>query len=70
MLRKYITLWDIDQANVVGLPRNVGVGPILDDRLKEELLKPWKGAHSSHFRVCLSICVSVRPFAGYIDLLT
>ena len=30
------------------------IGPILDDRLKEKLLKPWKGAHSSHFRVCVS----------------
>ena len=29
------------------------VGPILDDRLKEKLLKPWKGALSSHFRVFL-----------------
>ena len=29
------------------------IGPILDDRLKEKLLKAWKGAHSSHFRVCL-----------------
>ena len=33
------------------------IGPILDDRLKEKLLKPWKGAHSSHFRVCLSVCM-------------
>ena len=31
------------------------VGPILDDRLKEKLLKPRKGAHSSHFRVCPSV---------------
>ena len=30
-------------------------GPILDDRLKEKILKPWKGVHSSHF-----VCVSVR----------
>ena len=36
------------------------VGPILDDRLKEKLLKPWKGALCSHYRVCLSVCVSVR----------
>ena len=34
-------------------------GPILDDRLKEKLLKPWKGALSSHFHVCLSVCLSV-----------
>ena len=31
-------------------------GPILDDRLKEKILKHWKGALSSH-----SVCVSVRP---------
>ena len=36
-------------------------GPILDDRLKEKLLNPWKGALSSQFRVC----PSVRPLAGY-----
>ena len=35
------------------------IGPILDDRLKEKLLKPWKDAHSSHFPVCLSVCVCV-----------
>ena len=35
------------------------IGPILDDRLKEKLLKPWKGALSSHFRVCPSVCPSV-----------
>ena len=34
---------------------NLIVGPILDDRLKEKLLKTWKGAHSSHFRVCVSV---------------
>ena len=33
------------------------IGPILHDRLKEKLLKPGKGANSSHF--------SVRLFAGY-----
>ena len=31
-------------------------GPILDDRLKEKILKPWKGAHSCH-----STCLCVRP---------
>ena len=31
------------------------IGPILDDRLKEKILKPWKGALSSH-SVCLSVC--------------
>ena len=35
------------------------IGPILDDRLKEKILKPWKGALSSH-SVCLCVCVSVR----------
>ena len=34
------------------------IEPLLGDRLKEKLLKPWKGAHSSQFRVCLSVCVS------------
>ena len=34
------------------------IGPILDDRLKEKILKPWKGALSSH-SVCLSVCVCV-----------
>ena len=37
------------------------IGPILDDRLKEKLLKPWKVALCFHFRVCLS----VRLSAGY-----
>ena len=36
------------------------IGPIIDDRLKEKLLKPWKGAHSSHIRVCLSVRPSVH----------
>ena len=35
------------------------IGPILDDRLKEKILKPWKGALSIHFRVCLSVSVCV-----------
>ena len=38
------------------------VGPILDDRLKEKILKPWKGALSIHFGVCLSVCLSVCPY--------
>ena len=33
---------------------------ILDDMLKEKLLKPRKGAHSSHFRVCVCVCPPVR----------
>ena len=40
------------------------IGPILDDRLEEKILKPWKGALSSH-SVCLSVCLSVRPWTGY-----
>ena len=36
----------------------LSIGPILDDRLKEKLMKSWKGAHSSHLRVC--VCLSVR----------
>ena len=39
---------------------NICIGPILDDRLKEKLLKPWKSALCSHFRVCFSVCFSVR----------
>ena len=31
------------------------IGPILDDRLKDKILKPWKGTISSH-----SVCPSVR----------
>ena len=38
---------------------SIYIGPILDDRLKEKILKPWKGAHSSH-SVCVSVCPSVR----------
>ena len=34
-------------------------GPILDDRLKVKLLKPWKAALSGHFRVCRFVCVYV-----------
>ena len=38
--------------------QNLGetIGPIFDDKLKEKILKPWKGALSSHY-----VCVSVRP---------
>ena len=42
---------------------NIGiliVGPIRDDRLKEKILKPWKGVLCINFRVCLSVCFSVR----------
>ena len=46
--------------------RKKAIGPILDDRLKEKLLKPWKGALCSHFRVCFSVslflCFSVSLF--------
>ena len=38
------------------------IGPILDDRLKEKLLKPWKGAHSSHFRVSVYTRVTEHSF--------
>ena len=42
------------------------IGPILDDRLKEKILKPWKGALSSQ-----SVCPSVCLWTGYrSDLLT
>ena len=30
------------------------IGPILDDRLKEKLLRPWKCAHSSRY---VSVCL-------------
>ena len=38
------------------------IGPILDDRLKEEFLKPWKGVLCIHFRGSLSmhLCVCSR----------
>ena len=38
------------------------IGPLLDDRLKENLkqiLKPWKGVICFHFRVCPSVRPSV-----------
>ena len=35
------------------------IGPILDERLKGKILKPWKGALSSQ-SVCPSVCLSVR----------
>ena len=47
--------WDMRKKRIFG--------PILDDRLKEKLLKPWKGALCSHFRVCLSVRgLQVTPF--------
>ena len=52
----FIHTWYTDWS-----PVNVtnSIGPILDNRLKEKILKPWKGALSIHFRVCLSVCLSV-----------
>ena len=38
--------------------KKIYIGPIPDDRLKEKILKPWKGALSSH-PVCLSVCLCV-----------
>ena len=32
---------------------------------RKTILKPWKGTLSIHFRVCLSVCLSVRLYAGY-----
>ena len=47
-----------DVATVIYDSKHAGqsnvFGPILDDRLKEKILKPRKGAHSSHY-VCLSV---------------
>ena len=39
------------------------IGSILDDRLKEKFLKPWKGVLCIHFRVCVCVCVSVCSLA-------
>ena len=49
---------------ILGLFFVLFIGPILDDRLKEKILKPWKGALSSH-SVCLSVCLCVRLWTGY-----
>ena len=51
-------LWCVLKESRDSLTGNISketIGPILDERLKEELVKPWKGAHSSHFRVCPSV---------------
>ena len=42
-------------------PRHVHlhIGPILDDRLKDKLLKSLNGVFCIHFRVCLSACLPV-----------
>ena len=32
------------------------VGSILDDRLKDKILKPWKGVFCIHFCVCMCVC--------------
>ena len=40
------------------------IRPILYDRLKEKILKPWKGALSIHFRVFPSVRPSVRELQG------
>ena len=47
------------------------IGPILDDRLKETFLKPWKGVLCIHFRACMSVRPPVRFLTSYIqDFLT
>ena len=33
------------------------IGTIIDDRLKEKSLKPWKGVLCIHFLVCVCVCV-------------
>ena len=38
--------------------RIIPIGPILDDRLKEKILKPWNIVLCFHFRVCLCVCLS------------
>ena len=40
----------------------VFIGPILDDRLKEKLLKPERVPTVVTF---VSVCVSVSPYASY-----
>ena len=46
--------------------RDTDFGPLLDDRLKENLkqniLKPWKGVLCFHFRVCPSPELQSTPF--------
>ena len=39
---------------------NADVGPILYDRFKEKILKPWKCVHCVHFLVCVCVCVCAR----------
>ena len=38
----------------------IAIGPILDDRLKEKFMKPWKCVLCIHFRVCVCVCVCTR----------
>ena len=38
------------------------IEPILDDRLKEKFLKPWKGVLCIHFRVCLHAGATEHTF--------
>ena len=49
------SIFNIISANIMRFYLISYIGPILDDRLKEKLMKPWKGAHSSHFPVCLCV---------------
>ena len=59
---------DFNHMGTLSALRSLFIGPILDDRLKEKLLKPWKGAFCSHFRVCLCVCLSVRSRRTPFDL--
>ena len=63
----------MDISLITSWPKNINklppeswneIGPILDDRLKEKILKLWKGALSNHFRMCLSVCLSVDGLQG------
>ena len=44
------------------------IGPILDDKLKEKFLEPWKGVLCIHVRACLCVdvpvCMSVNKLHG------
>ena len=56
---KSIEFVDADYLFIIKRYKIDHFGPILDDRLKEKILKPSKGVLCIHFRVCLSVCLCV-----------
>ena len=49
-------IWDIRTKDRIFTQDNqTCIGPILDDRLKEKFLKPWKDILYFHLRVCLPV---------------